>query len=80
MQMNPMQLLGMIKSANNPQQFMMSMLQSQAGNNPMLNNVLNMARQNDAAGIERVARNLAKERGVNPEQVIQQIKSQLGML
>ena len=80
MQMNPIQLLGMIKSANNPQQFMMNMLQSQAGNNPMLNNVLNMARQNDAAGIERVARNLAQERGVNPEQVIQQIKSQLGML
>ena len=80
MQMNPMQLLGMIKSANNPQQFMMSMLQSQAGNNPMLNNVLNMARQNDAAGIEHLARNLAQERGVNPEQVIQQIKSQLGML
>ena len=41
MQMNPMQIIQMIKSGSNPQQLIMSFLQQQ--NNPMANNLLQMA-------------------------------------
>ena len=36
-----------------------------AGNNPMINNLINMAEKGDNQGIENFARNVLKERGLN---------------
>lgn len=76
--MNPMQLVQMLKGGN-PQQMLMGMLTQQSGNNPMMKNVLEMVQKNDAAGVEQLARNLAKEKGINADDAISQIRQQFGM-
>lgn len=65
MPINPMQLLQMIKGGSNPQQLVMSVLTQQAQSNPMLSNVMQLAQSKDAAGLEKIARNLAQERGID---------------
>lgn len=65
MSINPMQLLQMIKGGNNPQQLIMSVLSQQAQSNPMLSNVMQLAQSKDTAGLEKIARNLAQERGLD---------------
>ena len=75
--MNMMQLMQMMKTGN-PQQVLMSTLQ-QSNNNPILNNVLTLAQKGDMKGIEELARNLAKERGVSVEDTMTQIKQQFGI-
>ncbi len=75
--MNPMQ---MIQAFRNPQQFIQGMMNNnQAMQNPILKNALEMAQKGDRQGVEELARNLCKEKGVNPEEAIGKIKSQFGM-
>lgn len=62
---NPMQLLQMIKGGSNPQQLIMSVLEQQAQNNPMYANIMKLAKNKDSEGLEKIARNLARERGLD---------------
>ena len=59
----------------NPQQVIGQML----GNNPVASNLIGMVNNKDQKGIEQMARNLAKERGVDADKLYNQIKSQFGM-
>lgn len=65
MPVNAIQLIQLIKSGNNPQQLVMSVLNQRAQENPMFANLLNLANKNDLQGLEQIARNLAKERGMD---------------
>ena len=78
--MNPMQVIGMIRNGGNPQQMLMNVMRQSAGNNPVLQNALNMAERNDMKGIENLARNLCKEKGVDPAQAYNQAKNMMGMM
>ena len=63
-----------------PQQFLQSMIgNSQAMQNPMAKNAIGMAQSGDTKGIEQMARNLCREKGINPDEMIKQIKSRMGM-
>lgn len=74
---NPMQLLGMIK---NPQTFMHQMMnQNQIMQNPLAKNAMEMLQRGDNEGLEKMARNLCAEKGINPDEALKQIKSQFGM-
>ena len=64
MNINPIQLIQMMKSGQNPQQLLMSILQQNA-NNPILQNAMNLAQNGDTAALEMIARNLAQQRGLN---------------
>ena len=75
---NPMQIMQMIRGGN-PQQAIMNAMRSQAGQNPVLNNALDMAEKQDAKGLEQLARNLCESNGVNADDMVKQIKSQFGM-
>ena len=58
--MNPMNLLKtFMNGGGNPQQFISNMIGN--NNNPMLKNLLSMAKNNDNKGIETFARNYFKE-------------------
>lgn len=64
--MNPMEIIEMIRSGKNPQQIMLDILeQGVANNNPIMANLLTLAKQNRTADIEKVARNLCAERGID---------------
>ena len=70
---NPMQML-------NPQQFIKQMMgNSQIMRNPMARNTIDMAQKGDMSGIENMARNLCKEKGLDADEVMQQIKSRFGV-
>lgn len=51
MNVNPMQLIQMIKSGKNPQQLVLSILQQQGQNNPIINNAINMAQNGNSSGL-----------------------------
>lgn len=77
--MNPMQLMQMMRSGGNLQQALITMMKRQAGNNPVMNNAIHMMEKGDSAGVEQLARNLCKEKNLNPDDVLSQIKTQFGM-
>ena len=75
---NPMMLMQMLRGGN-PQQAIMNAMRNQAGQNPVLNNALDMAEKQDSKGLEQLARNLCESNGVNADDMVRQIKSQFGM-
>lgn len=77
--MNPFNIMQMMKSGN-PQQIIQQMINnSQIMSNPMAQNAMQMAQKGDSKGIEQMARNLCKEKGLNPDDVMNQIKGNFGM-
>lgn len=64
-----MQLLQAMQGSNNP----MSVLQQAFGNSPMFGNAMSMVQGKNPAQLEQIARNLAKERGVNIDDMLRQI-------
>lgn len=65
MGMNFMELLQLIKNGNNPQQLIMHFLQQSGKGNPIFENAINLATKGDSSALEQVARNLAKQRGLD---------------
>ena len=77
---NPlMQFIQMMRNGGNPQQMMINILQQQAGNNPIGQNLLTMAQNNDGKGIEQVARNLCAQRGLDFDKEFAAFRQQLGL-
>ena len=76
---NLAQFMQMIRSGNNPQAMIMNMLQQQAGNSPLGQNLLKLAQNNDGKGIEQIARNLCSQRGLDFDQEFATFKKQLGL-
>lgn len=74
--MNPMQMLKMMFQAKrNPQELLSSIVGK--NNNPMINNLMKMAKEGDKEGIENVARNLFKEKGMNFDQEFEKFMNSL---
>ena len=76
MNVNPMQLIQMIKGGKNPQQLLMNILQQQGQNNPIINNAINMAQNGNVFGLEVLARNLAAQRGLDFDKELANLKNQ----
>ena len=70
---NPMQLMQMMK---NPQAFLQQAMQS---GNPIMKNAIEMYQRGDKDGINQLAQNLCKEKGISYDDMVKQIKSQFGM-
>ena len=77
MQINPIQIIQMIRSGSNPQQLIMSFLQQQ--NNPMANNLIKLAQNGDISGIEQIARNMCSQKGLDFDKEFNSFKQQLGI-
>lgn len=71
---DPLQLLRQIKQGKNPEQLMMDILEQEASSNPIVSNLLTMAKENRSADIEQFARNLAKEQGIDFDKEFSQFK------
>lgn len=76
---SPMQILQMIKSGSNPQQLMLSYLENQLGGTPMGANLINLARNNQGAQIEQIARNIVAQRGGDYDKEFNAFKQMLGL-
>lgn len=77
MNVNPMQLIQIIKGGKNPQQLVLNILQQQGQNNPIINNAINMAQNGNASGLQMLARNLAAQRGLDFDKEIANLRNQL---
>lgn len=73
-----MQLIQMIKNGGNPQQLALSMLEQNAGSSPVINNLLNLAKEGKTDEIEDIARNMFKEQGKDFDKEFNSFKQSLG--
>lgn len=69
-----MQILQMLQGSTNP----MSLMQQLMGNNPIVQRALQMAQGKEANQLQEIAKNLARQRGMN-EQQLNQFLSQFGI-
>lgn len=60
---NPMNMLKTMMSAKSPQQMVLNMLSN--NNNPMFNNLIDMAKSGNTKSLENFARNICKQRNVD---------------
>lgn len=74
---DPMQLIQLIKGGKNPQQLLMGILGQQGQNNPVLQNAINLAQNGNSTGLEALARNLAAQRGLDFDKEFANFKSRL---
>ena len=73
---NPIDLISMIKQGKNPQELVLYFLESNLSqNNPIAANLLSLAKQNRTAEIEKVARNLCEQKGVDFDKEFNDFKS-----
>jgi hypothetical protein len=77
--MNFQEIIQFIKSGNNPEQMILSMLQTNSKNNPVMMNILQLAKQGNYKQIEQVARNLAQQRGVDFDKEFTNFRKTLGL-
>lgn len=79
--MNPLMMISqMMKNGGNPQQIFQQMIgNNPAMNNPIMKNAFEMAQKGDSKGVEEIARNLCKEKGINPDEAIEKVRQKLGM-
>lgn len=77
MNVNPFQLIQMIKSGQNPQQLVMSILQQQSNNNPILQNATKLAQNGNVSALEILARNLTQQKGLDFDKEFANFKNYL---
>lgn len=76
---NPMQLIQMIRNGQNPQQLMMSVLEQRTKGNPLYENLYNLAQQGKTGDIETIVRTIFKEKGLDFDKEFNSFKQTLGL-
>lgn len=77
---NPIQFINMLRRSKNPEQFVINILESQGGNNnPVVSNLISMAKRGDQAGIEQVARNILAEQGYDFDKEFGNFRDRFGL-
>lgn len=76
---NPMEIIGAIKSGKNPEQLMISILENQMGSTPMGENLLMLIKQGRTDEIERIARNAAAAQGLDFDKEFTAFKHKFGL-
>ena len=76
---NPLMLIQMMKSGQNPQQLLMSILEGQAGTNPISANLLDMVKENRKGDIEQFVRNYFASNGMDFDKEFNAFKKTYGL-
>ncbi len=79
MNFNSDNILQMIMQGKNPQELVLNYLQSQMGNTPMGQNLLQLAKQNNTQAIEQIVRNMCQQKGINYDEQFKLFKQRLGL-
>lgn len=78
MQVDYIKLLQAIKNGANPQQLVMSVLEGEMANTPMGKNLLQLVKQNKTSEIEKIARNICEQNGIDFDKEFTSFKQSLG--
>ena len=65
MQVDYMKLLQAIRNGANPQQLVMEVLEGQMASTPMGKNLLQLVKDNKTSEIEKIARNICEQNGID---------------
>ena len=74
------QFMSMVKSGHNPEQLMISLLEQRMKGTPMGDNLIKLAKEGNGAEIEKIARNIAAQRGMDFDKEFADFKRQLGLM
>lgn len=72
-------IIQLIQAGQNPEQFLMNLIQQQLGNTPMGANLLNLTQSHDQASLEKIARNLCAQKGLDFDKEFMAFKQNLGL-
>ena len=78
-QVNPNDLIRMIKNGANPQQLMLNILEEQMRGTPIGDNLINMIKEGRTSEIEQFARNFSKQNGKDFDKEFENFKKMLGI-
>ena len=78
MQVNYIELLQAIRNGANPQQLVMGVLEGQMANTPMGKNLLQLVKENKTSEIEKIARNICEQNGIDFDKEFSSFKQSLG--
>ena len=76
---NPMELIKQIRGGANPQQLLMGILENNMKNTPMGENLIQLAKEGKSQDIEKIARNLCEQRGLNFDEEFKAFKNHIGL-
>ena len=76
---NPMLVIQAIKSGQNPQQLMLNILQNNMSSTPFGANLISLAQQGNSMEIEKIARNVAQQRGIDFDKEFANFIKSLGL-
>lgn len=76
---NPMMLIQAIKNGQNPQQLMLNILQNNMSGTPLGSHLLELAKNGQTADIEKIVRNLTKQRGIDYDTAFPNFVQMLGL-
>ena len=77
MQVDYIKLLQAIRNGANPQQLVMSVLEGEMANTPMGKNLLQLVKQNKTSEIEKIARNICAQNGIDFDKEFASFKQSL---
>lgn len=77
--MNILKILAAIKNGQDPQQLIISILEGEMGNTPMGQNLLRLAKEQRGDEIEKIARNLCAQRGLDFDKEFMSFKQRIGL-
>lgn len=72
-------MVQIIRSGKNPEELINNFIQAQLGGTPMGQNLLGLVQSHDAASIEKIARNICQQKGLNFEKEFTAFKQNLGL-
>ena len=78
MQVDYMKLLQAIRNGANPQELVMGVLEGQMANTPMGKNLLQLVKENKTSEIEKIARNICAQHGIDFDKEFASFKQSLG--
>lgn len=71
--------MGMIKQGYNPEQVMMNVLEQRMKGTPMGDNLISLARSGNHSGIEKIARNMAAQKGMDFDREFAAFRKRYGL-
>ena len=79
MEVNPMQIVQMIRKGGNPQQIMMNLMEQQMAGTPMGENLIQLAKNGKTSDIETIARNFFSQNGRDFDSEFNNFKNTFGL-
>ena len=73
------QFMTMVRQGYNPEQLIISLMEQRMKGTPMGDNLIKLAKEGNGVEIEKIARNLASQRGIDFDKEFAAFKRQLGI-